>query len=1002
MKYLLNKDEMASCFSEDLCGVVSNAGVGFWVWNVKENIVEYNDNFTKVLGYTRETMGELSWERLQTFVYSEDVERVQYHYEHTMSTEEGYHEVQYRLLNSRGGIVWVREYCAVTKADMEGNPEFISAMVGDITGLRKNLARMEAQSMHANDIMQTLGIAEWELDIPSNIVTYSPSFEQLVGWSAEELNGSIELQHSIIYPGDLDIYREALQDYLKNPIGTFHHRQRLLHKNGTYINVFFVASVTQKDDIGNPLKITGGSINVEHTLFNEGLLSTKLEKTVHANQKLQKQIEENAKNTRIMNNAMFETNPNVSVMFNDKYEIINCNPKAIKFFNYNSKKELLVNLAADLSNMINPYQPNGKKSIPLKARLDIVAQEGYHEFDTVFSMNEELVPLNIIMQKVPYDKTHVFIVNLIEVKAIQQAKLELAKKKRLLRGVNDVARVLLEHDYADYNQVLTHALGSLGECVDAYSVFLWRNYETKEDGYFAKNLTAWGRDWEADTIEKKIIYDSDIPKWNEQRKGREELLPLFIKSNEITEEFKRKNTPQGLSEIILIPITIEGNFWGFISFSYEETSLLYSLKESDMAILRSGAMMIASAINKNEINASLVEAKEKALESMKSKSEFLSRMSHEIRTPMNAIMGMAMLSTKSNNLADIKQNMKIVEFSSKQLLQIINDVLDMSKIDANKMELENNEFYIRELLDHVASVMRVGIDEKKQTLYIEMDDKFDRPIYSDRLRISQVLINLLSNANKFTPEGGEIKIIVEEASASENEVQVEFSVVDNGIGISEEALPVIFDSFEQGDGSITRKYGGTGLGLTISKRIVDLLGGELEAHNCKPHGAVFSFTLNVAWGKAESGLRLSEEASKTDTRIKEKQYDFFGKRILLVEDNEINRMLVVEILSETGVLIDEVENGEECVKHLTKNPNTYDLIIMDIQMPVMDGLQATRMIRQMEAGWAKSIPILALTANAFKEDREACYEAGMNDYIAKPLELNDLMEKIEEYLFIKK
>lgn len=1002
MEYLLNKDEMTSCFSEDLCGVVTNAGVGFWVWHVKENKVEYNENFAGIIGHTPETLGVLTWERLRTFVYPEDIERIQHHYEYATTREEGYHEIQYRILNSQNSIMWVREYCAVTEVDENGDLASVSAMVGDITGLRKNMAIMEAQSAHTNDILQTLGIAEWELDIPTNLVTYSNSFEKLVGWSAEELNGSVKLQHDIMYPGELEIYREELRAYLERGEGTFTHRQRLLHKNGQYINVLFIANITQRDDQGKPLKLTGGTINVEHTVFNEGLLSTKLEKTVHANQQLQEQLEENAKNTRIMNNAMFESNPNVSVMFNDKYEVLNCNPKAVTFFHYKTKEDLIAQLVADMPKMIRPNQPDGRKSVSLKARLDIVNQEKYHEFETALYINEVLVPLNIIMQKVPYGNTHVFIVSIIEVKAIQQAKLELAKKERLLRGVNDVAKVLLERDYADYHEILQQALQILGDCVDAESVSLWRNKEKEDHQYYAENLAIWDNSQEVMLIQKQLVYEIHLPVWYEQWKKRDKLMPFFVDSEQIAWDLLELLYDRKSVNNVLIPVTIEGHFWGFVAFSYQYESLLYELKESDILILRSGAMMVASAINKNEINYNLVEAKEKALESMKSKSEFLSRMSHEIRTPMNAIMGMTTLSQKSNDLEEIKKNLKILEFSSRQLLQIINDVLDMSKIDANKMQLEMNEFYLRELLEHVAAVMRVGIEEKQQQLQIEIDQAFSRPIFSDRLRISQVLINLLSNANKFTPNGGEIKIVVSSIPVSAQELQVKFEVLDNGIGISADALPVIFDSFEQGDGSITRKYGGTGLGLSISQKLVRLLGGELTAFNREPSGAGFSFTLPASWGTGKFGadmaVAVGHQSQQNQTADDANQYDFRGKRILVVEDNEINRMLVAEILRETGILIDEVENGAECLQQLRSKPYKYDMIVMDIQMPVMDGLKATAAIRAMEEQWAQEIPVIALTANAFKEDQEACYAAGMNDYIAKPLEITDLMKKIKKYL----
>ena len=392
----------------------------------------------------------------------------------------------------------------------------------------------------------------------------------------------------------------------------------------------------------------------------------------------------------------------------------------------------------------------------------------------------------------------------------------------------------------------------------------------------------------------------------------------------------------------------------------------------------------------------LLAAKEQAEQGSRSKSEFLSRMSHEMRTPMNAIIGMTGIAKNSDDPAKKEYCLDRIDEASRHLLGVINDVLDMSKIEADKFELSFTEFSFEHMLSGALNVVKFRIDEKQQEFSTVINPAVPAFLVGDEQRLIQVITNLLSNAVKFTPEGGAIRLEAGVTSVKEGVYTLRVEVVDSGIGISKEAQGNLFRSFEQADGSITRKYGGTGLGLVISKRIVQLMGGDIWVESELGKGSAFIFTFNAEEGY-ESGPGALPEPSG-DQIADEKDNSFEGKTALLAEDVEINREIILSMLEGTKLAIDCVENGEEAVEAFKADPGKYDLIFMDMQMPEVDGLEATRRIRALGVPEAEKAPIIAMTANVFREDIEKCLAAGMNDHIGKPIDYHDLMRKIKKYL----
>jgi signal transduction histidine kinase/CheY-like chemotaxis protein len=375
----------------------------------------------------------------------------------------------------------------------------------------------------------------------------------------------------------------------------------------------------------------------------------------------------------------------------------------------------------------------------------------------------------------------------------------------------------------------------------------------------------------------------------------------------------------------------------------------------------------------------------------RAKSEFLSSMSHEIRTPMSAIIGMAQIARGAADEDRIRDCLQKIEDNSKHLIGVINDILDFSKIESGKLLLDEKSFSLKEDLVFVESMFQGKMAEKNLSFRLSVRNITHDGIFTDSLRLNQVLINLLSNAVKFTDAGGSVELAVEELMHIGGESVYAFAVSDTGIGIEPEQAKKLFTAFVQANAGMTKRYGGTGLGLVISKNIVEKMGGDIELDSVPGEGSTFSFTIRVP--SQEEAERIEEEEENNAAP------DFQGKRLLIVDDIEINREIAVEILRETGVEMETAENGQIALDMFLRHPEGYyDMILMDMQMPVMDGCESTEMIRESDRGDAQKIKIVAVTANVMRDDIARVYASGMNGHIGKPIDFGEAYKIMAQML----
>ena len=688
---------------------------------------------------------------------------------------------------------------------------------------------------------------------------------------------------------------------------------------------------------------------------------------------------------------MSDLNPCMSIILSSDGQTVDCSATAIEYFEYRSKEELLSNFLPDFLKSIPAFQPDASPTIAFATRIEYVVEYGTHDFEMEITLHAKRVPLRFMLRKVEKEDIYIIVCFILDTQSLKEARNELLRNDLLMRQVNRAATRLLATEPKNFGTTIIRTLKSLAQAVNASQMAILKNFNSDE-GEGSRVL--YDCDFKGGSFfanNKSSEYTLDyalIPDWH-QTLAADKAINITAAS--LTALGREKLFPRGTKVLIMIPVFLQKNFWGVILAAKSADSHLFT--KSEERAIQSGGVISVTAILRNQVSQNLISAREAAKASEKAKSDFLSRMSHEIRTPLNAILGMTAVSKKLDKVEQIKKNLRNVELASSQLLSLVNDILDMSKIEAGKVDIAHHPFDFTMTLQKVIEIHRVSMEEKKQNFSLNYDRQLERYIITDEFRLSQVLINLMGNAIKFTAEGGMIFVSVsyfEAEKAGDSTLRVE--VKDNGIGISEEQKQLLFRRFEQADGTITRRFGGSGLGLAICKNIIELLGGNIRVESQMGEGANFIFEIPLIWGD------LINDPENAESRHHLGTYCWKDKCILLAEDIEINREVAIALLQDTEIQVTCAENGLEALTLFSQEPDKYSIILMDIQMPIMDGLEASRKIRALDIEKAKTIPIIAMTANAFSDDVQRCLDAGMMGHISKPIDTNIFISRLAEYL----
>jgi signal transduction histidine kinase/ActR/RegA family two-component response regulator len=686
--------------------------------------------------------------------------------------------------------------------------------------------------------------------------------------------------------------------------------------------------------------------------------------------------------------AIFDANPYPVLVFDENLNLLDSNPAGLDLLGAQSFEEARgKGYVPGLARKIPPFQPDGRRSFSWADRMKYIKETGKNHFETWLLRDGEVCPTDVSIHRMLYGGIPALVLFVCEVYRVARIEQTLNYQQKMLSAVDECARMLVDLDADNAEGIIGRALNVLAHSIGSNRTTVYCA-DPEDDDVF--RLRFWfslvpGEESDPRDLLRDVRLSRDLPSWNEILARGESVNQTItaMASNE-----RAMMEALGVRAILLMPISFKGRLWGGVTF--EDCFNERTFTSVEIAIMRAGATLIAFCLSRLEVMQNLITAEEDALKSSRAKSFFLANMSHEIRTPINAIIGMATISRGTDDAERKEYCLQKIRDASTQLLGIINNILDMSKIEADKMEICYVDFDFEKTVRKAVGIANFRISEKNQHFDLNIDSRIPRDLIGDDQRLAQVITNLLSNAVNFTPEYGHISLsaCLEEDNAGACLIKVE--ITDTGIGISEKQQSKLFSSFEQAENNTSRKFGGTGLGLAISKRIVELMGGRIWVVSTPGEGSTFGFVIPARRGEHKPD---SSAVSAVPCAA-----NFEGFRVLLVEDNAINREIVLALLEPTRIEIDCAENGAEAVSLYAAAPDRYSMIFMDVQMPGMDGYEATERIRAMDVPGASSVPIVAMTANVFREDIDHCLAVGMNDHIGKPLDFDEVLEKLRKYL----
>ena len=688
-------------------------------------------------------------------------------------------------------------------------------------------------------------------------------------------------------------------------------------------------------------------------------------------------------------------------------KLIDCNDEAVRFFKFQEKEEFIKRV----TELSPEYQPDGQLSREKMIKiLEKAFEDGKYVYEWTHQMLDgTLIPVESILVRVRYEDEYVLAAYTRDLSEYKKMIHEIERSANLLNTVNQVANILLLLENVEFEDTLHRCMSMLGKAVSADRVCIWKN-STREGKLYCTQIHEWVSDDRLHTsseIATDVPYEGNVPTW-------EDLLPRGQCINALTRDLspveQARMSMHGILSVFAAPVFVHDEFWGFVGCDDCNNENVFT--EGEVSILRSGSVLIANALLRNEMTqhlqtaaAELEIALKTAKDANQAKSDFLARMSHEMRTPLNAIIGLSDLTLGKEDLDEVSiANLEKINNAGLTLLGTVNDVLDISKIEAGKFELSPIEYDTPSLINDTVSQNILRIGEKSIQFVLTIAEDLPTRLYGDELRIKQIFSNLLSNAFKYT-KAGMVELGVH-CARDGDDVWMTAIVRDTGIGIKPTDMQTLFEAYNQVDSAANRAIEGTGLGLQITRRMVEMMDGAVTVESEYGKGSTFTvrlrqkFVTDATIGPdiARNLMNFHYADFKRRGNLQCTRIGLPYARVLVVDDVATNLDVARGLMKPYEMQIDCVTSGQEAIEAIRREIVRYNAVFMDHMMPGMDGIEATRRIRALGSEYAKTIPIIALTANAIVGNEEKFLDMGFQAFIPKPIEIARLDAVIDSWI----
>ena len=698
---------------------------------------------------------------------------------------------------------------------------------------------------------------------------------------------------------------------------------------------------------------------------------------------------------------MLDSNPMCCQLFDAiTFNKIDCNQEAIRLFGFKDKAEFFERY----QELYPQYQPDGQNSIEkVRNYLIQTLAEGRCSFDWTYMMLDgTLMPAEVTLIRLKRGEDYIIASYARDLREHRKMIQDIEYKDSLLHAVNSAAGFLLNSNTKTFESNLYKSMGIIAEAVNVDRMYVWKNNMFEGQLYCAQ-IYEWSegaKPQQGKDFTKGMPYSGNIARW-------EVWLSSGKCINNVVCDMPAKErellNPQDIISILVVPVEINGSFWGFVGLDDCRNERLFT--ETEESVLRSGSLLIANAFIRNEMEQETITALLETQVANRAKSEFLARMSHDMRTPLNAVIGMSELSLEGDGISEEDRlNIEKIHNAGTTLLNLVNDILDISKIEAGKLELVTASYDVPSLINDTVTQNILRINGKPITFKLNIDEDMYSNLHGDELRIKQIMNNLLSNAIKFTKEG-----IVELSvhCAKDNEiVWLTIQVRDTGRGIRSGDINKLFFEYSQFDLKSNHTIEGTGLGLSITKKLTELMGGSINVESEYGKGSIFTVKIAQEYlSEARIGpevvdnlQKFSYSDKKRDKNIRVSRIKLPYARVLVVDDNLTNLDIAKGLLNLYEMQIDCVTSGQEAIDAILEAEVRYNAVFMDYMMPEIDGIEATRIIREIDTEYANNIPIIALTANAIVGSEQMFLNKGFQAFLSKPIDLARLDEVIRQWV----